>query len=214
MKRNNNTLYTALFVITIAVITLFTLVYTSSRGFTDEERTIIHAASPAARAQEYDGKLMRVWKITQLDDSLLLRQTAEPLTKEMLETEEFRTLVDRMLITVKDSLDEGVGIAAPQVGISRRVVLVQRFDKDGEPFEAFINPEILSQSDSTVFGMEGCLSVPEIFGKVERASSIRLKYRTMQFKDTTETVQGFTAVIFQHEIDHLNGILFIDRMVE
>ncbi len=211
MKRNN-TLYTALFVITLGVISLFTLLLLSPSGFTDEERAIINAPSPQVRANEYDGKLMRVWKIDNLADSLLLRKTAEPLTEEMLDTEEFQKLVERMLITVNDSLDQGVGIAAPQVGISRQMLMVQRFDKPGEPFETYINPEILSRSDSMVTGMEGCLSVPDIYGAVERSSSIEIRYRTPEFKDTTEIVNGFTAVIFQHEVDHLNGILFIDRM--
>ena len=205
-------LNTAVFVILIGVVTLNLVIFTGSNTFTNEEQNIINASAPEPRAKEYDGKLMKVWKIDNLEDSLLLRQKAQPITKKMLDTKEFETLVERMLITVNDSLDQGVGIAAPQVGISRQLVLVQRFDKTGEPFQTLINPEILSKSDSTVIGMEGCLSVPDIYGRVERSASVKLRYRTTTFKDTTETIQGFTAVICQHEIDHLNGILFIDRL--
>jgi peptide deformylase len=106
-----------------------------------------------------------------------------------------------------------VGIAAPQVGILRRLVAVQRFDKEGEPFEFFVNPEIVEMGDEWAVGGEGCLSVPEISGSVERAQSLVLRYRDAEFVEHTEHIEGFTAVIFQHEIDHLNGTLFIDKML-
>lgn len=182
-----------------------------SQGFTDEEKKIISDNAPAGRT-DYDGKIMKVWKISDYEDSLLLRRTALPVNEEMIASEDFSILCERMLTTVRDSLDEGVGIAAPQVGISRRLIAVQRFDKDGEPFEFYINPSIVEMGDSTAKGMEGCLSVPDIRGAVERAQKITLKYLNDNLRDTTEIVEGFSAVIFQHEIDHLDGILFIDRL--
>jgi len=119
-------------------------------------------------------------------------------------------LIARMLATLKD--EGGVGIAAPQVGINRRVVLVKRLDREPEqPLEAYLNPEIEEVSGETVVDWEGCLSIPAGFGKVRRAESITVTYDTPAGKHQTEKVSGFTARIFQHEIDHLNGVLFIDR---
>ena len=114
---------------------------------------------------------------------------------------------------MRDPADEGVGIAAPQVGVSRRLIAVQRFDKPGEPFECYVNPEIVGRSATRSAGREGCLSVPETSGTVLRADRIVLRYLDeTTMRPVTDTVEGFTAVIFQHEIDHLDGVLFIDRM--
>jgi peptide deformylase len=119
-------------------------------------------------------------------------------------------LISRMLATVKD--EGGVGIAAPQVGVNRRVVLVKRLDREPEqPIEAYLNPEITESSEETVVDWEGCLSIPAGFGKVRRAESITVTYDTLAGERKTEKVSGFTARIFQHEIDHLDGVLFIDR---
>lgn len=172
-------------------------------GFTEQERTLIMTG---------DEDLMHVTSIAIESDSLILRSKSEPLTQEMVTSEEFAVLCRRMLATVQNPDNEGVGIAAPQVGILRRVVAVQRFDKEGEPFEFFVNPEIVEMGDESALGGEGCLSVPEIRGEVRRAQSLVLRYRDASFKEHTERVEGFTAVIFQHEIDHLDGVLFIDKM--
>ena len=119
-------------------------------------------------------------------------------------------LVSRMLASVE--AEGGVGIAAPQVGISRRVILVKRLDVEpGQPFRVYFNPRITRFSDETLIDWEGCLSIPAGFGKVERAASIDIEYTTPAGEPASETVEGFTARIFQHEIDHLDGILFIDR---
>ena len=128
----------------------------------------------------------------------------------MVQSEEFLHLCNRMLATVQNPDNEGVGIAAPQVGILRRIVAVQRFDKEGHPFEFFLNPEIVEYEGPTQLGSEGCLSVPEISDDVERWQRIRLRYRDEACADCEEVIEGFTAVIFQHEIDHLDGVLFID----
>lgn len=159
-----------------------------------------------------EGDLMRLTTIASEQDSLILRSISQPLTREMTRSEEFERLCQRMLATVQNPDNEGVGIAAPQVGILRRLVAVQRFDKQGEPFEFFINPEIVEMGQQMEFGGEGCLSVPEISGQVRRAQSLRLRYRNADFEECEEQIEGFTAVIFQHEIDHLDGVLFIDRM--
>ena len=108
------------------------------------------------------GGIMRVWKTDNREDSLFLRQQAIELTPGEIRTELFQVLKQRMLATVNDSADPGVGIAAPQVGISRRLIAVQRYDKPGAPFEFYINPGIVSASEEQSLGKEGCLSVPDV----------------------------------------------------
>ncbi|WP_343608142.1 peptide deformylase [Chryseobacterium oranimense] len=120
------------------------------------------------------------------------------------------TLVKRM----KESLlstDGGVGIAAPQVGINRKVIWVQRFDKEGNPLEYFINPVIIWKSELQNLGPEGDLSIPEFRDQFYRSKVIQLEYVDLKGQKYSEIVEGFTAVIFQHEIDHLFGILISDK---
>ncbi len=119
-------------------------------------------------------------------------------------------LVKRM----KESLlstDGGVGIAAPQVGINRKVIWVQRFDKEGAPLEYFINPVIVWKSDLQNLGPEGDLSIPDFRDQFYRSKVIQLEYVDLKGQKYSEIVEGFTAVIFQHEIDHLFGILLSDK---
>lgn len=172
------------------------------RGFSLEERDLINGGEG----------VMRVTSIANAEDSLLLRKVCKPLNEKMTASEEFSTLCRRMLLTVQDPANDGVGIAAPQVGILRREVAVQRYDKEGYPFEFFVNPEIVEYVGEMKPGGEGCLSVPDMRGVVSRAQSIVLKYRDKDFVEHTDTIEGFTAVIFQHEIDHLDGVLYIDKM--
>lgn len=119
-------------------------------------------------------------------------------------------LVKRM----KESLlstDGGVGIAAPQVGINRKIIWVQRFDKEGNPLEYFINPVIVWRSELQNLGPEGDLSIPEFRDQFYRSKVIQLEYVDLKGQKYSEIVEGFTAVIFQHEIDHLFGILISDK---
>lgn len=172
-------------------------------GWTPEERNLINAAAYSR---------MRVTQTDNTADSLLLRCECLPLSQKQVESLEFGRLVASMIETVNDEQHGGVGIAAPQVGILRRVVAVQRIDKEGRPFEIYVNPVITSYSDDKRLGGEGCLSVPGVRGVVERASAIELEWRdAITYELRTERIEGFTAVIFQHEIDHLNGILYTDR---
>ena len=172
------------------------------RGFTEAEKATIGTGN----------NMMPVMSIDNEKDSLLIRKKSKPLTKKDVLSEEFATLCRRMLKTVRNPENEGVGIAAPQVGILRRLVAVQRFDKEGEPFEFYVNPEIVEYGEPKEYGNEGCLSVPNHRGEVLRSRCITLRYRDLQFKRQTEIIEDFTAVIFQHEIDHLDGILYIDRI--
>lgn len=121
-------------------------------------------------------------------------------------------LEKKMMQALKE--EKGVGIAGPQIGVNRRIVIVQRLDKELKPFEFYYNPVILEMNGEMIEGWEGCLSVPSGFGKVKRQHDIRIEYDVMVDGKVTrkqEQIVGFVAVIFQHEIDHLDGVLFIDK---
>lgn len=178
------------------------VVFVGCGGFSRQEREIIYRG---------EGDIMQVMSIANREDSLLLRRVSLPMDEKMVGSEELATLCRRMLATVKDPANEGVGIAAPQVGLLRRMVAVQRFDKAGEPFEFFLNPEIIAMLGENKPGGEGCLSVPDMRGVVNRSHHIVLRYRDVDFVEHTDTIEGFTAVIFQHEVDHLDGVLYIDK---
>lgn len=157
--------------------------------------------------------IMRVLTVDDREDSLILRSECTDFSLKTLRSERFGRLSERMVATVTDSTQDGVGIAAPQVGLKRRVVAVQRFDKAGEPFEVYPNIRVEYLSDEKQTGPEGCLSIPEIYGEVERSQTVVISYVDVRTLETVrDTVSGFTAVIFQHETDHLDGILFTDRM--
>lgn len=142
------------------------------------------------------------------EDSLFLRRQSRPLRNPSGRHAEH--LTRRMLATVLHPASRGVGIAAPQVGIGRDVIWVQRFDKEGEPFEVYFNPEVLSVSEESIDRDEGCLSIPGLRGPVTRPASIVITYIDQLGKRQTEQVAGFTARIFLHEIDHLLGVLYTD----
>ena len=144
-----------------------------------------------------------------------IHEVGDPcLTKVCRPVTEFNDRLHELLDDMADTLEEagGVGLAAPQVGIGLRVIAVQRFDLPGEPFGVYVNPEIVRRTGPAVPGPEGCLSVPDRYGDVARPQQIEIRYRDSRFIRRREVIQGYTAVIFQHEVDHLDGILFIDRM--
>ncbi len=184
----------------------------SSRGgWTASELDTISSVIPGT--DSLGTSILRVLTIADQADSLVLRTPCEEFTPSMLQSPEFEALSTLMLATVQDPSEDGVGIAGPQVGISRRIVAVQRFDKPGEPFEVYPNIRIVGFSGDTEPGPEGCLSVPGLRGDVMRYRDIEIRYTTPSLRDTTERIQGFTAVIFQHECDHLDGVLYIDKVV-
>lgn len=157
-------------------------------------------------------KPMRVFKINNKKDSILLRKKSayvKPDTTDVV----LKRFVDRMYVTVRDSMSMGVGIAAPQVGILKNIIWVQRFDKEDAPFEVYLNPKINTYSEEKLTRKEGCLSVPnrtEVLNN--RSKIIEIEYDTMEGKHKIETVSDFTSIIFQHEIDHLNGIIYLDHL--
>ena len=190
-----------------------------SSDFTCDELSLIHGAD----------SIMRVLTIADPADSLALRSESSDLSASALLSDDYAELERLMVETVTHPSQDGVGIAGPQVGLNRRVVAVQRFDKPGEPFEVYPNIRIVWASDSLAYGPEGCLSVPDRREDVLRSTEVVIEYADMELlrKDSgrkglgrnqekiptvTDTISGFTAVIFQHETDHLDGILYIDRV--
>lgn len=174
-----------------------------SRGvFTSYERFLI----------EKSDSVMYVTTIWDRADSAILRSKSIDFTRAELKDPLFKTLVAKMNATVQSPKEDGVGIAAPQVGINRRLVVLQRVDKPGRPFEAYPNVRIDSLYGDFVRGPEGCLSVAPCRGVVPRYTDIIVSYTDIEtLKPCRDTVHGFAAVIFQHECDHLDGVLYIDK---
>jgi len=163
-----------------------------------------------------DTTIMRVLTIFNYTDSLKLRTKSTSVRPDTNDVALMR-LINRMYTTVRAPIYNGVGIAAPQVGINRRIIWVERMDKTGKPFECYLNPKITLYSDKKIlFAGDGCLSIPGVTGTTHRAAAVVIEYDKPDGTHHTEIIEGytssnFTAVIFQHEIDHLYGILFIDR---
>tara|TARA_R110001583_G_C5535187_1_gene398907 strand:- start:265 stop:912 length:648 start_codon:yes stop_codon:yes gene_type:complete len=163
---------------------------------------------------EYSDALapMRIYKITNKNDSIVLRKQSGYI-KPDANNPILQTFVKRLYRTVTDSLSLGVGIAAPQVGILKNIIWVQRFDKENFPFEVYLNPTIIQYSQKKQTFREGCLSIPNRTDILnDRAYAILIEYDMLNGKHKTEMIEDFTSVIFQHEIDHLNGILYLDHL--
>ena len=128
-------------------------------------------------------------------------------------------LLDDMVETMREA--PGVGLAAPQIGLSERIIVVEYFEREededveGAPKKvwAVINPEITKASEETLMGVEGCLSIPGLVGQVERHAEVQVKGLNRHGKPMKVKAKGWLARIFQHEIDHLNGIMFTERAV-
>lgn len=174
-----------------------------AKNFTESEKKLILAAAKDEK--------MYILQTPIEADSLILRTLSEDIK---FDDPLLDILKSRMLATVTDPEHSGVGIAAPQVGINKNLIWVQRFDKPEQPFEAYVNPKIIWRSKLMRKGPEGCLSIPNQRDDVQRSYSINLQHTGKDGKQVSEMIEGFTAVIFQHEIDHLYGILFPDRLEE
>jgi peptide deformylase len=152
----------------------------------------------------------------------VLRRKAKPITKF---DKELQTLIDDMIETMREA--PGVGLAAPQVGVSERLAVIEYSEDEDDEDETegaeenpkpakpkqlyvIINPEIVKASEEKVNGIEGCLSIPGLVGEVERHEALHVKALNRHGKPVKLKVDGWLARIFQHEIDHLNGVLFTD----
>jgi len=153
---------------------------------------------------------MALLEITTIPDPIL-RRKAQPVTRIKDET---RELIDNMVETMR--VAPGVGLAAPQVGVSQRVIVVEyttNEEDEDSPKKLFmvINPELKVLDDNSEMGIEGCLSLPGLLGEVDRAIKVSVKGLNHQGNPIRIKADGWLARIFQHEIDHLNGIVFTDR---
>lgn len=191
-------------IIISVIISLSVFSCSNQKIFSKQEIIIITQDSSA---------IMKIYKIDNPADTSILRAKSIELSDKEITSSYYKLLSNRMLKTVTDSTIDGVGIAGPQVGINRRIIAVQRYDKPGAPFEVFPNIYIKEYSKDTTMLSEGCLSVPDTTGKVERSKWIIISYtnpKTMTRQQ--DTIKGFTSIIFQHETDHLEGIIYTDRM--
>ena len=135
-----------------------------------------------------------------------LRLTSELVTRS---DKELRTLVDDMFETMYAA--PGIGLAAIQIGVTRRVITMDLAKKDDPKApQVFINAEVTWKSDERSTYEEGCLSIPEYYEEVERPASVRVRYIDREGKEQEKLAEGLLATVLQHEIDHTNGILFID----
>ncbi len=169
---------------------------------------------------------MAIREILEVPDPRL-KTVSEPVTEF---DDELKTLVSDMFDTMYDA--PGIGLAAIQVGVPKRVLVIdlQPEDEDAEPVpcdhdghhhthqptkkepRVFVNPEILDPAEDLACYQEGCLSVPDIFADVDRPATCRVRYQDLEGETHEEDMDGLMATCIQHEMDHLEGILFIDHL--
>ena len=161
---------------------------------------------------------MAVLPIRELGDPVL-RLPAREVGAEELASEETQRLIDDMIETMRDA--DGAGLAAPQVGASVRIAVIEvregnpRYPyKPPIPLTVIVNPELRPLDAATFATNEGCLSMPNLRGDLERFENVGVRYLDRDGRPHSETRRGLTAGTFQHEVDHLDGILFVDRMVD
>lgn len=251
MKKLNPDSLSVVFALAVTAAVVLCIYFTSRRPDTSSGLTLTPEELALIDSQD---SLMRVFTVADTSDVRVLRTISRDFSAADLLTEAYSRLCTLMVATVTSPAQDGVGIAGPQVGLDRRVVAVQRFDKEGFPFEVYANIRIEEVHGEMVEGQEGCLSVPGMRGVVMRypeivisyvnVDSLRASFPTassygqgpehsksrkytaaealsgkiagVNLADYTvqETVGGFSAIIFQHETDHLDGILYTDKVVD
>jgi len=138
----------------------------------------------------------------------ILKQVSQPVDKV---DDELRALMDDMLETMYAA--PGIGLAAIQIGVPKRVIVmdISGPDEEKQP-RFFVNPEILWAAEDTAPYEEGCLSIPDIYDEVDRPARVKLRYMNYEGEQIEEDAEGLFAVCIQHEMDHLEGVLFIDHL--
>jgi peptide deformylase len=151
------------------------------------------------------GNAMTIKPLIILPDPVL-RQLSKPIERV---DSDLQRLADDMLETMYDA--PGIGLAAIQIGVPRRMLVIDiaREGEEKQP-QVFINPEVVKSSDERSVYEEGCLSIPDYYAEVERPAVVSVKYLDRDGKEQTVEADGLLATCLQHEIDHLNGVLFID----
>ncbi len=158
---------------------------------------------------------MSILKVARMGNPVL-RANARHVEPSEIRQPGFQKLIDDMIETMNEY--RGIGLAAPQVHAPVRLIVVGLQKEDDEDDEAeikvapLINPEITPSGDDVIEGWEGCLSIPEVRGRVPRAAAIRVRALDRRGKPIEVALEGFSARVTQHERDHLDGILFVDRM--
>ena len=159
---------------------------------------------------------MSLLKITRLGHPKI-RQGAEPVSSEELHSQEIQRLIDDMVETMRDA--NGVGIAAPQVHVSKQIIVIEvspenpRYpNQPAVPLTVLLNPEITEHAEITEKGWEGCLSVPDLRGLVPRWTRVKVSGLDRQGQSVKLDAEGFFARVIQHEVDHLHGRVFLDRL--
>lgn len=159
-------------------------------------------------------KQLKIYTIEDKEEEKSLRQESIPVSSEELKKSEFKEFLDDLLHTAQNSEEQGNvpagGIAAPQVGRNIRVFYI--LNSENNKWELFINPEFEPTNFVKVVSQEGCLSVPEREEDVMRYREIKIRYQDKDGKWQEKKFKNFNAVAIQHELDHLDGILFIDRI--
>jgi peptide deformylase len=198
------------FYLVVIGISIFFASCNTQHPFTEVEKAIIVSGTAEMP--------FRVLQITEKQDSMVLRTPCSEV-RNFANDSTFHLLVERLKTTLRE--ENGVGIAAPQVGISKNLFLFLRLDLPGEPVVVAVNPKILSYPDTTVcFVRDGCLSIPDRSGNSIRYPWIEVEYLNEKGEKVRERLEGysrqdgFTAVIFQHEYDHTRGVLFVDKLCE
>lgn len=146
-----------------------------------------------------------IYEIKKYGDPVLREKTVEVETVD----DNIREVLQNMAETMYDK--KGVGLAAPQIGISKRM-LVLDWTGEGEELRKVVNPVITPLTKEKIDWEEGCLSIPGIYKKVERVAKIRVDYLNEKGEKVTEELEGFPAIVMQHEFDHLEAVLFVDRI--
>lgn len=158
---------------------------------------------------------MALRKIITLPETVLRRKARAVTTID----KNLQTVIDDMIETMREA--PGVGLAAPQIGLSERIIVIEYFEREEDEEKedapkrvwALLNPEIVKTSSEMLIGVEGCLSIPGLVGEVERHASVQVRGLNRHGKPVKIKAEGWLARIFQHEIDHLNGVLFTDRAI-
>ncbi|MDH4128413.1 MAG: peptide deformylase [Spirochaetota bacterium] len=158
---------------------------------------------------------MSILKIAQLGHPVL-RTVTNNVENNEIKSNEIQCLIDNMIETMHEY--EGLGIAAPQVHVSKRIVVIESFktnrypDAPEIPQIVMINPEIEYLTDDLIESWEGCLSIPNLRGKVPRCQKVKVTFLNRLAEKTTIEAQDFFSIVIQHETDHLDGLVFLDRM--
>lgn len=159
-------------------------------------------------------KALKIITIKDKEEEKLLREKSQDVSTEDIKTSEFQEFLDNLLYTAQHSEEQGNvpagGIAAVQVGEQKRIFFILNYDTN--EWEVFINPKIEIEEFLKTTTKEGCLSVPDILGDVTRYLKVKIKYQNREGEWETKRYEGLNAVSIQHEEDHLEGVLFIDKM--